>query len=418
MSEEAKALPDLSEQIRRELERITNLSKQGIALRFDYDDDDEEEFSQLEHDEDEEEDENAVHLTALVEENKLILTSSTLPEGWGLGKEIILNGMRFCPFVTPKSPPPPPPLPQRPLSVLIDKANINSGQSPSSRKSPRRQDKENALPEEVEDKTASALKRRKSQDLTALVSPSEHHCGFLAKLTRHGTYADRWCELDPVTKTFNYWKTRAARGVCAPTVLPVADIMSVEWNAKDIREGKRRNIIGMGGARFVVTSKLGATTWRAKDPLVTLKWITGIQDVLDQIEQPAIQISESAISLLPEFERKCGFLQRMNAAGRYKDRWCELDAKRRMLSYWTKKSHWETQAGPKGVVYFDKVTSIVWNPDDVRKGKRRSLLSKDGVRFTLLSGNSAQNWRTNNPLDASEWSKVLATVLSKNTSVH
>jgi hypothetical protein len=59
------------------------------------------------------------------------------------------------------------------------------------------------------------------------------------------------------------------------------------------------------------------------------------------------------------------------------------------------------------------VTSIVWNPEDVRKGKRRSLLSKDGVRFTLV-GESAQNWRSNNPLEASEWSKFFAAVLARN----
>jgi hypothetical protein len=357
MAEEIK-VPDLGEQIRRELERITQMSRQGININFDDDDDDDDDEKEMHGEEEEEdEDENSVHLTALVQDNALILTSSTLPSDWGVGKEIILNGLRFCPHV-PTIPPPPPP---RHLSLsVLTKSNLvpSPNHSPSSlRKSPRRQEKENLAPgaeSEAEEKIISTMKRRKSQDLTALVSPSEQHCGFLAKLTRHGTYADRWCELDPITKTFNYWKTRAARGVCTPTSLPVGDIVSVEWNAKDIKEGKRRNIMGMGGARFVITSKQGATTWRAKDPLVTLKWITGIQDVLDQIEQPSIHFQESSM-VLPEFERKSGLLQRMNAANRYKDRWCELDASRRTLSYWAKKSHWETQAAPKGVVELDKV---------------------------------------------------------------
>jgi hypothetical protein len=253
------------------------------------------------------------------------------------------------------------------------------------------------------------MRRRCSQDLTTQIE--DLTCGFLAKLTRHGTYADRWCEIDAHNKTFNYWKTRAARGVSAPASVPISSMVSVQCNANDVKEGKRRNLIGIGGTRFVIVTDKRSTTWRAKDPLLAMRWIDGLQELMNP---PIDGVDPQGEAEPISDEVKCGSLQRMNKASRYKDRWCEVDPKKKTLSYWTKKGHWESKRAPKGIVNFAEVSSVVWNPEDVRKGKRRSLLAKDGVRFALhFNDQSVQQWRTDNPWEASEWSRVLATLNCK-----
>jgi len=190
-------------------------------------------------------------------------------------------------------------------------------------------------------------------------------------------------------------------------VVPIADIVSIQWNAKDIKEGKRRNLMGFGGVRFVIVAQR-SITWRADDPLLAIRWIDGIQALMEpeELSEPgAVQV---------EITEKTGPLQRMNKAGRYKDRWCEFDGKKKTLAYWGKKGHWEAKRSPKATVDFSEVTAIVWNPEDVRKGKRRSLLSKDGVRFALhFTDHSVQQWRSDNPLEASEWSRILGSVHCK-----
>jgi len=369
--------PDLSEQIRLELERITK-------NRAQLDDDDEEE--------------NSIHLCAQLEDNKLTLTSSSLPADWGAGKEIILNGVRFH---------------------CVPDHNSRVQPSPSSPSSKKRALEEKAVSnlatviahERDHPSVSSMHRRRYSQDLTEQIE--DITCGFLAKLTRHGTYADRWCEIDSKNRLFNYWKTRAARGTCPPTSLAISSIVSVQCNANDVKEGKRRNVIGIGGTRFIISSDQGSTTWRAPDPLLAMRWIDGIQELMEHAVDGA-DLNQGVEGEPISDEVKSGSLQRMNKAGRYKDRWCEVDPKKKTLSYWTKKSHWEAKRAPKGVVNFAEVGAVVWNPEDVRKGKRRSLLSKDGVRFALhFTDQSVQQWRTDNPWEASEWSRMLGSMHCK-----
>jgi len=390
-----QAFPDLSEKIRLELERITH----GKVLRFDDDDDDEEQ-----------EDEDHMQLSAQLEDNTLTLTTHSLPEDWGVGKEIMLNGIRFCPVLVERSN-------NVAQLVLVSPSSKKRPMTPKDSGSPRKEekvavsapvtpDKENSAPSEA--KAASSMRRRKSQDLTNQIE--DMSSGFLEKLTRHGTYVERWVEIDVPHKSFNYWKTRAVRNTVAPTMVAIADIVSVQWNAKDIKEGKRRNMIGLGGARFVIVTERGSTTWRAKDPLLAIRWIDGLQDLME----PGNENSERGVQPDIDVDEKSGPLQRMNKAGRYKDRWCHFDAKKKTLSYWAKKSLWEAKRPPKGIVNFSEVSAVVWNPEDVRKGKRRSLLSKDGVRFAIhFNDQSVQQWRSDNPLEASEWSKVLASVHCK-----
>jgi hypothetical protein len=189
-------------------------------------------------------------------------------------------------------------------------------------------------------------------------------------------------------------------------------MVSVQCNANDVKEGKRRNLIGIGGTRFVIVTDKRSTTWRAKDPLLAIRWIDGLQELMNP-PIDGVDPQGAEVELISD-EVKCGSLQRMNKAGRYKDRWCEVDPKKKTLSYWTKKGHWESKRAPKGLVNFSEVSSVVWNPEDVRKGKRRSLLAKDGVRFALhFNDQSVQQWRTDNPWEASEWSRVLGALNCK-----
>lgn len=283
---------------------------------------------------------------------------------------------------------------------------------------------------EKEDRKWTPLKAVEKQMVYGQVIKKEEVLAVMDQET--GSYHDRWIEVCPDRRTLSFWKNKASRAADPLAVLDLGDVTSLEWNKKDVERGRRKSLLG-GGVRFTITFQdSGKVDCKALNPLHARSWLECLQE-LTVPESMKSLTGLSSVSLVdeaspesderfrrlsevgkykapPAQEKHSGSLQRQGRHG-YKDRWCVLDPDACTFTYWSKadRAAGEDLGQPKGVVHAAEVWKVDWNQKDLENGRRRSLLNKDGIRFSInfRNGKEPENWRANNPFEAYKWKDLL-----------